>query len=137
MAKRSSLRGGKTASQRQLRVGEVLRHELAQLFLREEIREPDLKGVIITVSEVSVSPDLRKARAYIMPLGGENQQPVAEALNRAHKFIRGELSQKIALKYTPEIDFVIDTSFDYSQRIDEVLKAPEVIRDTLSNDETA
>jgi len=115
MAKRPSLRGGKTASQRQLRVGEVLRHELAQLFLREDIREPDLSGVIITVSEVSVSPDLRKARCYIMPLGGENQQPVVDALIRAQKFIRGELSRKISLKYTPEIEFVIDTSFDYSQ----------------------
>ena len=137
MAKRSSLRGGKTASQRQLRVGEVLRHELAQLFLRDEIREPDLKGVIITVSEVSVSPDLRKARAYIMPLGGENQQPVVEALNRSHKFIRGELSAKLSLKYAPEIEFVIDTSFDYSQRIDDVLNTPEVARDTSINDGTA
>jgi len=137
MAKRSSLRGGKTASQRQLRVGEVLRHELAQLFLREEIREPDLKGVIITVSEVSVSPDLRKARAYIMPLGGENQQPVVTALIHAQKFIRGELSRKISLKYTPEIDFVIDTSFDYSQRIEGVLNTPEVTRDTLPKDDMA
>ncbi len=137
MAKRSSLRGGKTASQRQLRVGEVLRHELAQLFLRDEIREPDLNGVIITVSEVSVSPDLRKARAYIMPLGGKNQQPVVEALNRAHKFIRGELSAKLSLKYAPEIEFVIDTSFDYSQRIDEVLSTPEVARDTSLDDGTA
>ncbi len=136
MTKRSSLRGGKTASQRQLRVGEVLRHELAQLFLRDEIREPDLKGVIITVSEVSVSPDLRKARAYIMPLGGDNQQPVVEALNRAHKFIRGELSRKLSLKYAPEIEFVIDTSFDYSQRIDDVLNTPEVARDTSLNDGT-
>ncbi len=135
MAKRSSLRGGKTASQRQLRVGEVLRHELAQLFLREDIREPALKGVIITVSEVSVSPDLRKARAYIMPLGGENQQPVVEALTHAHKFIRGELSRKISLKYSPEIEFVIDTSFDYSQRIDEVLNAPEVVRDISIKDD--
>jgi len=137
MAKRSSLRGGKTASQRQLRVGEVLRHELAQLFLREEIREPDLKGVIITVSEVSVSPDLRKARAYIMPLGGENQQPVVTALIHAQKFIRGELSRKISLKYTPEIDFVIDTSFDYSQRIEGVLNTPEVTRDTLPKEDMA
>lgn len=137
MAKQSKLRGGKTASQRQLRVGEVLRHELAQLFLHEEIREPDLKGVIITVSEVSMSPDLRKARAYVMPLGGKNQQPVIEALKRAHKFIRGELSRKISLKYSPEIEFIIDTSFDYSQRIDEVLNAPEVARDTTPQDETA
>ncbi len=134
MAKRSSLRGGKTASQRQLRVGEVLRHQLAQLLLRDEIREPDLKGVIITVSEVSVSPDLRKARAYIMPLGGENQQPVVEALAHAHKYIRGELSRKISLKYMPEIEFVIDTSFDYSQRIDDVLNTPEVARDTAIDD---
>ena len=137
MAKRSSLRGGKPASQRQLRVGEVLRHELAQLFLRQDIRAPDLNGVIITVSEVSVSPDLRKARSYIMPLGGENQQPVVEALNRAQKFIRGELSHRISLKYTPEIEFVIDTSFDYSQHIDEVLNAPEVARDIMPKDETA
>lgn len=137
MTKQSSLRGGKTASQRQLRVGEVLRHELAQLFLREDIREPALKGVIITVSEVSVSPDLRKARAYTMPLGGENQQPVVEALNHAQKFIRGELSRKISLKYTPEIEFVIDTSFDYADHIDEVLSTPEVARDTMPKDETA
>jgi len=137
MAKQSSLRGGKTASQRQLRVGEVLRHELAQLFLHDEIREPALKGVIITVSEVSVSPDLRKARAYIMPLGGKNQQLVVEALNRSQKFLRGELSRKLSLKYSPEIEFVIDRSFDYSQRIDQVLNAPEVARDILSDDGTA
>jgi len=136
MAKQSSLRDGKSASQRQLRVGEVLRHELAQLFLREDIREPDLKGVIITVSEVSASPDLRKARAYIMPLGGENQQPVVEALNRSQKFIRGEISRKVSMKYTPEIEFVIDTSFDYSQRIGEVLSAPDVARDIMAKDET-
>lgn len=135
MARRSSLRGGKTASQRQLRVGEVLRHELAQLFLRRDIREPELTEVIITVSEVSASPDLRKARAYIMPLGGENQQPVVDALNRAQKYIRGEISRKISMKYTPEIEFVIDTSFDYSQRIGEVLNAPEVARDTLPKDD--
>ncbi|MBL4766138.1 MAG: ribosome-binding factor A, partial [Rhodobacteraceae bacterium] len=88
MAKRSSLRGGKMPSQRQLRAGEVLRHELAQFFIRTEIRDPDLAGVVITISEVSISSDLAKARAYIMPLGGENQEKVVEALNRAHKFIR-------------------------------------------------
>jgi len=137
MAKQSSLRGAKTASQRQLRVGEVLRHELAQTFLHDEIREPALKGVIITVSEVSVSPDLRKARVYIMPLGGKNQQLVVDALNRVQKFLRGELSRKLTLKYTPEIEFVIDRSFDYSQRIDQVLKAPEVARDILSDDGAA
>ncbi len=134
MAKRSSLRGGKAPSQRQLRVGEVLRHELAQLFVRNEIRDPDLNETIITVSQVSVSPDLRKAKAFVMPLGGKNQLAVGVALNRAQKFIRGEIGRNITLKFTPEIEFLIDTSFDYSDRIDEVLNAPEVARDVRPKD---
>ncbi len=116
-------------SQRQLRVGELLRHELASLLLRGEIHEPVLQSVTVTVSEVSVSPDLKQATAYIVPLGGVHMPEVLVALKRARKFIRGCVGHAVGLKYAPEIIFEADTSFDYSDKIESILHSPAVERD--------
>jgi ribosome-binding factor A len=120
---------GKAPSQRQLRVGEVLRHALAELLARDEIRDPALDGVTVTVSEVSVSPDLKHAKAFVVPLGGGNQEQVVAALNRAGKFVRGRLGHAVQLKFTPQISFASDTSFAYSDRIGALFASPEVRRD--------
>ncbi|PLX35027.1 MAG: 30S ribosome-binding factor RbfA [Hyphomicrobiales bacterium] len=121
-------------SQRQLRVGELLRHELASLLARGEIHEPVLQSVAVTVSEVRVSPDLKQATAYIVPLGGAHLPEVLEALMRARKYIRGCVGHAVGLKYAPQIAFEADTSFDYSDRIEAILHSPAVERD-LSADE--
>ncbi len=127
----SSLKKGsnKGPSQRQLRVAENLRHELSQIFTRVDIRDEDLTGVIITVSEVRTSPDMRNATVFVMPLGGERAKEIVEALERHKKFLRGELSRKVHLKYMPELHFKLDESFDNSGRISEVLNSEKVARD--------
>ncbi|MEO0619051.1 MAG: 30S ribosome-binding factor RbfA [Pseudomonadota bacterium] len=127
MADRSHRARGPT--QRQLRMGEVVRHALAEIFRETEIRDDDLTGAFITVSEVRVSPDGRNATAYVMPLGGKNAETILPALNRHAKFLRGELGHNIDLKFTPALEFRIDRSFEESQKIDRALKAPEVARD--------
>ncbi|HFQ15731.1 MAG TPA: 30S ribosome-binding factor RbfA [Rhodobacteraceae bacterium] len=116
-------------SQRQLRVGELLRHELAQVLVRGDVREPVLQQVTVTVVEVSVSPDLRKACVYVMPLAGEHLDEVLAALERASKFLRGRLAQATRLKYTPRLEFRADTAFDYADGIDRLLHRPDVARD--------
>lgn len=112
-----------------MRVGEYVRHELSSLLASNEIHEPVLQDATITVSEVAISPDLKKAIAYIVPLGGEQQSEVLEALTRARKFIRGCVARTAGLKHAPEIFFKADTSFDYSARIDAILHSPDVERD--------
>ena len=119
-------------SQRQLRVGESLRHSLAELLLRVEINDPDLNGIFLTVSEVRASPDLRQATAFISPLGGDREKEVVDALNRHAKFIRGELAHKVELKYMPEISFKLDTSYDEYDHINDLLSSPKVARDLES-----
>ena len=121
-------------SQRQLRIGELIRKSLSEVFTRSDIRDDDLVGTFITVSEVRVSPDARNATAYVMPLGGKNQEVVVEALRRHSRFIRGEMARMIELKYVPELRFETDPSFDASERIDQVLRSPEVARDLKSPD---
>ena len=124
-------RGGsaRQPSQRQRRVNELLRHALAEVMLRDEIRDDDLKGVSITVTEVEVSPDLRNARVYVVPLGGANQEAVLAALRRHAKFLRGELAQRVTLKYMPALSFELDTKFDTSDRVDALLRSEKVARD--------
>lgn len=116
-------------SQRQLRVGEMIRHALAEMLTRGEIHDDVLADHVITVSEVRMSPDLRLATIYIMPLGGKDLKPVLEALGRHRKFIRGELAQAVNLKFAPDLRFVADESFDEAQRIDEIFRSPKVARD--------
>jgi ribosome-binding factor A len=116
-------------SQRQLRVGEELRHEVAHILEHAHFRDPDLASVSITVTEVRVSPDLKNATAFVTPLGGGEMGRVVAALNRAQGYFRGQLGRGLALKFVPRVTFAADTSFDYSSRIEEVLHRPDVERD--------
>jgi ribosome-binding factor A len=116
-------------SQRQLRVGEEIRHVLVEILARGQFRDPDLQGVSITVSEVRVSPDLKHATAYVMPLGGANVDAVVKALRRASGFVRGEVARAVRLRVAPEIAFAADRSFEEASRIEAALRRPEVQRD--------
>ena len=122
-------RAGRTASQRQLRVGEELRHALAQVLARGEIRDPDLNDVVVTVTEVQATPDLRHGIADVIPLGGENAATVVAALNRCAGWIRGQVTHMVRLKFSPQFRFEQDTSFDTGSRIDAILRQPEVAAD--------
>jgi ribosome-binding factor A len=117
------------ASQRQLRVGELIRHELAEMFSRGEVHDPVIEGHVITVPEVHMSPDLRLATIYIMPLGGRGEEAVLDALDRNKRFMRGEISRRINLKFAPEIRFRIDERFDEADRIEKLLRTAAVQRD--------
>lgn len=122
-------RSGQAPSQRQLRVGELLRHALSEMFTRAETREPVLDSADITVLEVSVSPDLKRATAYVMPLGGTNADAVVTALKQAGKRLRAQLARRVNLKFTPELDFKLDTALDNAGNIDRLLSDPRVARD--------
>ncbi len=129
MAKRAPVaRSGKAPSQRQLRVGEEIRHILADMVARAEFRDPDLAGQSITVTEVRVSPDLRNATVYVTPLAGD-AKTVVPALQRAAGFLRGQLASALKLRYTPSLKFEHDESFDQAQRIGAVLQTADVERD--------
>jgi ribosome-binding factor A len=128
MANRQSHR--KTGpSQRQLRVGELVRHALAEMLARGDVHDDVLASHVVTVSEVRMSPDLRLATIYIVPLGGKDLGPVLEALERNRKFIRGEVAHAVNLKFAPEVRFMADETFDEVRRIDEILRSPKVAQD--------
>ena len=116
-------------SQRQLRVGETVRHALAEILAQGDVHDPDLEGHIITVPEVKMSPDLKLATIFVMPLGGRDTEVVIEALNRNKRFLRGEISHRVNLKFAPEIRFRVDDRFDEAERIEKLLRTPEVQRD--------
>ncbi len=131
----SSSRSNAGPSQRQLRVGELLRHALADVLARGEIRDPDLDGVSITITQVKPSPDMRHATVFCEPLGGKHAREVLAALNRHKGFIRGLMGKLIALKFTPELRFVEDTSFSEAEKIETLLKSARVARDLAEPDE--
>ena len=112
-------------SQRQYRVGEIIRKTLVEIFERVEIRDPHLAGISITVSQVVVGPDLKLARVYVMPLGGSNQEKVLEGLERATTFLRKNVASRVSLKYTPRLEFRLDNAFDSSQHIEKIFKSSE------------
>ncbi|MEM9496050.1 MAG: 30S ribosome-binding factor RbfA [Pseudomonadota bacterium] len=116
-------------SQRQLRAGEVVRHAIVEILQREELRDPALHGVSVTVSEVRMSPDLKQANAYVTRLGGGEQDGVVAALNRQAAYLRGLLGRKISMKFTPALIFRIDESFAEAEKIDALLARPDVARD--------
>lgn len=116
-------------SQRQLKVGELIRHALAEIFTRGEVVDEALSRYSLTVPEVRMTPDLKLATIYVMPLGGEGADEVVAHLEKHKRFLRGELARRVKLKFMPEIRFRIDTSFESSRRIDELLARPEVARD--------
>ena len=119
----------KAPTQRQLRVGEEIRHVLAGILAKGDLRDPALSGVAITVSEVRTSPDLKAATAYVMPLAGENQDEIIAALNRAAGHLRGRLGQSVHLKFTPALKFVADGSFEEAAHINALLREDRVARD--------
>lgn len=116
-------------SQRQLRVGEMLRHALSQILTRGGVRDPDLEGVSVTVTQVKPSGDMRHATVFVEPLGGKNAGPIVAALNRHRGFIRGEMGHMIKLKFTPDLRFLEDTSFAEAEKIETLLKSSRVQRD--------
>jgi ribosome-binding factor A len=118
-----------SGSQRQLRVGELIRHELADMLSRGEIHDPVVEAHMITVPEVRLSPDLRLATIYVMPLGGRDEKEVLEALDRNKKYVRGEIGRRVNLKFAPEIRFRIDERFSEAERIEKLLRTPTVRRD--------
>ena len=118
-----------------LRVGELVRHALAGLFTRGEIEDDALIGKVITVPEVRMSPDLKLATAYIMPLGGEGAAEVVAALNRHQRFIRGRIAPELDLKYAPEVRFHVDETFEEYGKIDALLRSDRVQRDLHGDDD--
>lgn len=122
-------------SQRMLRVGELVRHALAATFSRGDIEDEALVGAVITVPEVRMTPDLKIANAYVMPLGGTHAEEIVAALNRHRKFIRGRIAPQIDLKFAPEVRFFVDETFAEAGRIDALLRSDRVKRD-LDEDDT-
>ena len=122
-------------SQRQLRVGELVRHAMAELLARGEVHDPVIEGHLITVPEVRMTADLRLATIYIMPLAGRDADEVLAALERNKKFLRGEIAHRVNLKFAPDIRFRVDERFAEAERIDRLLRSPEVKRD-LTKDES-
>jgi ribosome-binding factor A len=121
-------------SQRMLRVGELVRHALAAMFARGEIEDDALRGSVITVPEVRMTPDLKIANAYIMPLGGLHAEEIVAALNRHRKFVRGRVAPQINMKFAPEIRFFVDDTFEEASRIDSLLRSEKVQRDLGDED---
>lgn len=130
-------RGNKTKapSQRMLRVGELVRHALSNVMTRGEIIDPIVEVATITVPEVRMSSDLKLAKAYIMPLGGEGAEELVKALNKHAKFVRGRIAPELNLKFAPEIRFYVDDTFDEASRIDALLRADRVRQDVPDDDE--
>jgi len=123
-------------SQRQLRVGELIRHAIAEMLSRGEVHDPVIEEHMITIPEVAMTPDLRLATIYVMPLGGRDAKPVIEALERNKKFLRGEIARRINLKFAPDIRFRFDERFDEAERIEKILRTPQVQRDLAAKDDS-
>jgi ribosome-binding factor A len=129
MPRHHQTKSERAPSQRQLRVGELVRHVLADVLARGEVHDPVIQGHLITIPEVRMSADLRLATIYVMPLGGHDIDVVLAALNRNKSFLRGEIARRINLKFAPEIRFAIDDRFDEAERIERLLRTPAVQRD--------
>lgn len=126
---RKKSQSSKGPTQRQLRVGELIRHKLAEMLARGEIYDEVLSSHVVSITEVRMSPDLRLATAYVMPLGGKDTKVVIEALARNAKFIRGEIAHAVDLRVAPEVRFREDETFEEVQRIDRLLHSERVRRD--------
>jgi len=116
-------------SQRQLRAGELVRHALADILSRAEVHDPVIESHVITVPEVRMSPDLRQATIFVVPLGGRDEQEVLTALERNKRYLRGEVAHRVNLKFAPDIRFRVDERFEEAERIERLLRSPEVKRD--------
>jgi len=122
-------------AQRQLRVGELVRHALADMLARGDVHDPVLESHMITIPEVRMTADLRLATIYVMPLGGRDAREVMAAFERNKKFLRAEIAHRINLKFAPDIRFRIDERFAEAERIDKLLHSPEVARDLKKEDD--
>ena len=122
-------------SQRQLRVGELVRHAMADMLTRGDVHDPVIQGHLITVPEVQMTADLRLATIYIMPLAGRDADEVLAAFERHKKFLRGEIAHRINLKFAPDIRFRIDERFAEAERIEKLLRSPAVKRDLDHEDD--
>ena len=129
MQKRSAPNPG--PSQRALRAGEVIRHAMAEILARGDVHDPVIETHLITVPEVRMSPDLRLATVYVMPLGGQDEADVLAALDRNKRYLRGEIARRVNLKFAPDIRFRLDERFDEAERIEKLLRTPQVQRDLV------
>jgi ribosome-binding factor A len=118
-----------------LRVGELIRHALSDMLTRGDVHDPVLEGHLVTVPEVRMSPDLRMATIYVMPLGGRDVKDVIAALDRNKRYLRGEIAHRVNLKFAPDIRFRVDERFDEAERIEKLLRTPEVQRDLKRDEE--
>lgn len=128
---------GAQPSQRMLRVAELVRHALANLIQRGVLNDPVIETHVVTVPRVKMSPDLKLATAYIMPLGGKDVEEVLAALDRHRKFLRAEVAHQVNLRFAPDVRFKADSTFDNAARIDALLRTPEVQRDLDKKDDAA
>lgn len=135
MKRKSRGHEGVGPSQRQLRAAEVVRHALVEIVAREDLRDADLLGVSVTIGEVRASPDLKHMTAFVSSLGPSDPQLIANGLTRITSFLRGRLARSIDLRFTPELHFQPDISYDEARHIDELLASPEVARDLRHEDE--
>jgi len=133
MKRKGHDRGG--PSQRQLRAAELVRHALVEIVAREDLRDPDLKGVSVTIGEERASPDLKHMTAFVSALGPADPRVVAAGLTRVAGFLRGRLARMIDLRFTPDLHFQPDVSYDEARHIDELLASPEVARDLARKEE--
>lgn len=134
MNRRGQAASGVGPTQRQLRAAEIVRHTLVEILAREELRDPALVGVVITVGEVRASPDLKHMTCFVAPLGGGDVPSLVAGLTRCAPFLRGRLGRAAALKFTPELHFMADGSYDEASAIDALLRRPEVARDLRKPD---
>ncbi len=118
-----------------LRMGELVRHALAEVFSRGDVHDPVLETHVITIPEVAMTPDLRHATAYVMPLGGRDERAVIDALNRNKKYLRGIVAKKVQAKFAPDLHFRLDERFDRAEQINKLLRQPEVQRDLKREDD--
>jgi ribosome-binding factor A len=134
MKKRQANRKGvpAAASQRQLRAGELVRHALVDILREEEMSDPALAGTSVTISQVRMSPDLKHAMCFVEPLGGVHSAEVVAGLNRSAKFLRGRLGHSIEMKFTPDLKFLHDESFDEATRMARLFDDPRVRRDLVN-----
>jgi ribosome-binding factor A len=135
MARGSHREAKSGPSQRALRAGELVRHALAEVLSRGEVHDPVIQGHMITVPEVRMSPDLRLATVYVMPLGGRDESEVLAALDRNRRYFRSEVARRVNLKFAPEIRFRLDERFDEAERIEKLLRTPAVRRDLQDHDD--
>lgn len=128
---------GASPSLRQLRVGEELRHAVVRVLEKSRFDDPALSASMITVTEVKISPDLKSATVFVIPLGGQDLKVTVEALNRASGYLRGQLGRELTLRHTPRLGFAADNSFDYAVRVQELLSRPKVRADLTAAEGTA